>query len=120
MNKRTIVIGASNNPDRYSFKAVSLLHQYGHEVFPLGIKKGTIGQIEIFNDKVDLTDIDTVTMYVNPTLQQEWYFYILNMQPKRIIFNPGTENNEFRQLAEAHGIECEEACTLVLLNTNQY
>ena len=120
MNKRTIVIGASNNPDRYSFKAVSLLHQYGHEVFPLGIKKGAIGQIEILNDKVDLTDIDTVTMYVNPTLQQEWYFYILNVKPKRVIFNPGTENLKFQTLLEAHGIECVEACTLVLLRTGQY
>ena len=120
MGKRTIVIGASNNPERYSFMAVNLLLDYHHEVFPLGIKNGKIQNLEIIKDRPELLNIDTVTLYLNPELQQDWYFYILNVKPKRVIFNPGTENLKFQTLLEAHDIECVEACTLVLLRTGQY
>ena len=74
----------------------------------------------IETEKLDFHAVDTVTLYLNPKAQQDYYDYILSLKPRRVIFNPGTENSEFRKLAEAHGIQCEEACTLVLLNTNQY
>lgn len=119
-NKPTAIIGASNNPDRYAYKATSLLHAHQHDVYPLGIKKGMIETISIINDRPSLINIDTFTLYLNADLQRDWYHYILTHKPKRIIFNPGTENPELITLASAHGIECIEACTLVMLNTGQY
>lgn len=117
MQKKTIVIGASPNPERFSNKAVRLLSINGHPVIAQGIRAGKIGDIEIIKGKPIIDDIHTVTMYIGPARQEEYYEYILSLNPERIIFNPGTENSEFSQLAEKKGIETVENCTLVMLNT---
>lgn len=120
MNKKTLILGASPNPDRYAYKATVSLKKHGHPVFPVGIKKGEIMDEPILVGKPNINDIDTVTLYVGPQNQPEWYDYIIGLNPKRIIFNPGTENQELVQLATKKGINCEEACTLVLLSIGQY
>jgi predicted CoA-binding protein len=119
-NKPTVVIGASPNADRYSYKATISLLNHNHTVYPIGIKKGSINGLTIINDKPLIKNIDTVTLYIGPDNQPEWYDYILKLNPKRIIFNPGTENPELIKLSNDKGIETEIACTLVLLNINQY
>lgn len=119
-NKPTVIIGASPNADRYSYKATMSLLQHNHHVFPLGIKSGKINNVDIITNKPILNTIDTVTLYVGPDNQTLWIDYILSLNPKRIIFNPGTENPEFEELAKSKGIETLEACTLVLLSINQY
>jgi predicted CoA-binding protein len=118
--KNTLVIGASPNAERYSHKAVLSLRQSGYPVIALGIKNGQIGDITIQKDRPENIEVDTVTLYLNPKAQQDWYSYILNLKPKRIIFNPGTENPELEALANIRGINAQQACTLVLLATNQY
>lgn len=118
--KKTLVLGATPNPDRYSYLATVKLRSHGHEVVPVGIKKGMIGDLEIVNGRPLPGDIDTVTLYLGPERQQEYYDYILSLKPKRIIFNPGTENDELAALAEANGIETVEACTLVMLSIGNY
>lgn len=119
-NKRTVVIGASNNPERYAYKAVLSLVAKGQEVFPVGIRNGQIGNIQIVTDRDIYENIDTVTLYVGPQNQPDWYEYILALQPKRIIFNPGTENQELMQLGKNKNIEIVEACTLVMLSIGNY
>jgi predicted CoA-binding protein len=119
-SKKTMVLGASANPERYSNLAVRRLRNAGHSVSAVGRKPATVGDVEIAADKLVITDVDTVTLYLNPANQKEYYDYILSLHPKRIIFNPGAENPELEALASAHGIEPVEACTLVLLSTGQY
>lgn len=118
--KPTLVIGASSNPDRYSYKAIKLLRHFGHPVYAIGNKADSLDDIEITTEQIAFKDVDTVTLYINPTIQSSYKAYIYSLAPKRIIFNPGTENPQFMQEAESRGIACEEACTLVLLNTHQY
>ena len=118
--KKTLVLGASPNPSRYSYLAIQKLTAYEHPVVALGIKKGSIGNSIIETEKKLFNDIDTVTLYLNPTHQKEYYSYILSLAPKRIVFNPGTENDELVALAKQQGIVTQEACTLVLLSTGQY
>lgn len=118
--KKTLVIGASMNPLRYSFKAISLLREYGHPVEAIGLKQWTIGDVAIVRELVDFEDIDTITLYLNAKRQEVFYEYILSLNPKRIIFNPGTENPELYQLLDSHNISYEESCTLVLLHTDQF
>ena len=118
--KKTVVLGASPNPQRYSFLAVNKLLRHGHEVVPIGVKEGEVGGLKIVKGTPDLEGVDTVTLYLNQQRQKQYYDYIMKLNPKRIIFNPGTENPELEQLAEEHGIEPLEACTLVLLSTHQY
>lgn len=120
MNKKTLILGASDNPQRYSFLALQRLRAYGHEVEGIGRKEGKVNDVTIGKDKTPFTDIDTITLYLNPSHQKEYYEYILSVKPKRLIFNPGTENPELYALAEKNGIFPLEACTLVLLSTNQY
>lgn len=122
MKKKTLVLGASTNPDRYAFMAAHLLKEHGHPVVPIGIKKGEVAgeTILMLQDKPNVKDVDTVTLYVGPANQKEWYDYILSLKPKRILFNPGTENDELEKIAKSNNIETEQACTLVLLRTNQY
>ncbi|MCZ8355853.1 MAG: CoA-binding protein [Cyclobacteriaceae bacterium] len=122
MKKKTLVLGASTNPDRYAYMAAHLLKEHGHPVVPIGIKKGEVAgeTILMLQDKPNVKDVDTVTLYVGPANQKEWYDYILSLKPKRILFNPGTENDELEQIAKSNNIETEQACTLVLLRTNQY
>lgn len=118
--KKTLVLGASDNPARYSFRAVHQLKKHGHEVVPVGIRKGQVAGYDIHTDRPAATAVDTVTLYVGPQNQPTWYDYILDLQPKRIIFNPGTENPELERLAQERGIQTEEACTLVMLSVGQY
>ena len=118
--KKTLVIGASENPDRYSYLAVEKLKKYGHPVIALGRKSGIIGETKIETGKPQEEQIDTVTLYINPELQKQYADYIMLLHPKRLIFNPGTENDDLYQMAKANGIEPLEACTLVMLGTGQY
>ncbi len=119
--KTTLVLGASTNPERYAFKAANLLLQHGHEVVLVGIKKGHIAGHAIAQDKTSIPkNIDTITLYIGPQNQAEWFDYIVKVNPKRIIFNPGTENEALELLAQQHNIAVEQACTLVLLHTGQY
>lgn len=120
MNKPTAVIGASSNPERYAYLATVRLKKHGHSVFPVGINEGEIEGEKILTDKPKLADIDTVTLYVGPRNQHAWIDYIFSLKPKRIIFNPGAENPELVKAAEAKGIECVEACTLVMLSIGNY
>jgi len=119
-NKKTVVLGASTNPDRYAYKAVMLLRKHEHEVIAVGLKSGKVADVEIHATQQEIIDTDTVTLYLNPTHQKEYYEYILKLKPRRLIFNPGTENPELENIATENGIHCEEACTLVLLNTGQF
>ena len=118
--KKTLVIGASENPDRYSNLAVKKLTAYHHPVVALGRRPGSIGPTTIETEKKAFADIDTVTLYLNSHNQKEYYSYILSLHPRRIIFNPGAENDELETLARQNGIATQEACTLVLLSTGQY
>ncbi|MFN8436605.1 MAG: CoA-binding protein [Cytophagales bacterium] len=119
--KNTLIIGASTNQDRYSYRAAHLLVAHGHKILNYGVKKGMVAGVEIINNQeLPKVEIDTVTLYVGEEIQKLWFDFILKIHPKRVIFNPGTENYEFyRLLNEAH-IPHEEACTLVLLQTGQY
>jgi uncharacterized protein len=119
-NKKTLVLGASDNPSRYSFLAVQRLRNHGHPVVAIGRRHTMVGDVTIETEKIPLNDIDTVTLYLNPQRQEEYYEYILSLHPNRIIFNPGAENDELADRAKANGIKTMEACTLVLLSTNQY
>ena len=120
MQKKTLVLGASTNPERYSFLAVQRLTAHDHPVIAIGNKTGSINQTEIITTHPQLENVDTVSLYLNPSLQKEYYNYILSLHPKRIIFNPGTENTELYDLALQNKIEPIEACTLVMLSTGQY
>ena len=122
MNKKyTLVVGASENPDRYSFRAIKALLANDKPVKAFGQKKGQVDGIVFETEQKKYDDVDTVTLYVGPRNQASLYDFILDdVKPRRIIFNPGTENPEFYKLAESKGIICEEACTLVLLSINQY
>jgi predicted CoA-binding protein len=118
--KKTVVIGASNDKERYAYKATVSLQNHKHEVIPVGINPGEINGIKINTDKINIPDVDTVTMYVGPKNQHFWYDYVIGLKPKRVIFNPGAENKEFENLLEQNKIEVMEACTLVLLSTGQF
>jgi uncharacterized protein len=118
--KKTLVIGASDNPQRYSFLAINELRLHNHPVLAIGRKKAIVSDVSIETEKKAFDDLDTVTLYLNPGNQREYYDYILSLHPKRIIFNPGAENEELFNLAKSSGIKPLEACTLVLLSTNQF
>lgn len=118
--KKTLILGASSNPGRYSYLALKKLMAYNHPVVAIGKQKSKVGNTEILNIKEPISDIDTVTLYLNPQNQKPYYDYILGLHPKRIIFNPGTENEELETLASKKGIEVLEGCTLVMLSTGQY
>ena len=121
-NKKTVVIGASPNPGRFAFIASKMLQEYKVEFVPIGIRKGEIAGQTILDlkEKPPVEKVDTVTLYLGPQNQPEWYDYILSLKPKRIIFNPGTENQEFMKMAREKNIEVSPACTLVLLRSGQY
>lgn len=118
--KKTLVLGATTNSSRYAFKAIHALTEAGHPVVPVGVKKGSIGDLEIIRDKEIQDAIDTVTLYVGPQNQDEWIPYIIDTKPQRVIFNPGTENPVMMKELDDNNIAYEEACTLVLLASNQY
>lgn len=120
MSKKTLLIGASEKPERYSYKALNALLAHGHELVALANKKGAVGGIQFHTEKLAFEGIDTVTLYVNPHLQAEYEDYIISLKPKRVIFNPGTENPAFATQLQQKGIEALEACTLVLLAIGEY
>jgi uncharacterized protein len=119
-NKKTLVLGASDNPSRYSYLAIQRLRNLDHPVVAIGRKNTKVADVNITKDKEPITGVDTVTLYLNPMHQREYYDYILSLKPKRIIFNPGAENDELVELARERNINTMEACTLVLLSTGQY
>lgn len=119
-NKKTLVLGATTKPERYAFIAINKLVEKGHSVLAIGQNTGEVAGVKIYTKSIPLKNIDTVTLYLNPVRQKDYYNYIIETKPKRVIFNPGTENPEFYQLLKANGIQVEVACTLVLLATNQY
>ena len=118
--KRTLVLGASANPARYSNLAINRLKSHQHPVVAIGKRKGIVAGIPIETEKTAFEDIDTVTLYLNPANQKEYYHYIISLHPKRIIFNPGTENDELIKKAKENNIKPVIACTLVMLSTGQY
>lgn len=118
--KKTLVLGASTNPSRYSYLAMNRLSAYHHPVVAIGLREGKAGNVDIVTGQPKIEDVDTVTLYLNPTNQKPYYDYILSLRPKRIIFNPGTENWELEEMARKKGIKPMEACTLVMLGTGQY
>ena len=117
---KTLVLGASLNPSRYANKAVKLLRAYKHEVVAIGRDEGAIEDVNIVHEFPVKENVDTVTVYLSTEHQKNYYQKIIEAHPRRIIFNPGAENNELKTLAEKNGIKTEDACTLVLLNTGQY
>jgi uncharacterized protein len=119
-NKPTLVVGASENPDRYAYKAILKLLEKDQTVYAEGLRTGVVANVSISNLKKQYEEIHTVTLYVGPKSQASWIDYILALKPKRIIFNPGTENEDFQKLAEANNIETIEACTLVMLSIGNY
>ena len=122
MGKKTVIVGATPNQSRYAFLAANMLREYEHNIVPIGIKQGEVAGEEILDirRKPAINDVDTITLYIGPRHQPEWYEYLIGLKPKRIIFNPGTENEEFKKLAESRGIEAMQACTLVLLRSHQF
>jgi uncharacterized protein len=118
--KKTVVIGASPNPERFSYKAVSLLSSYDQPVVAVGIRDGQITGVMIQKGKPEIKDVHTVSLYIGPQRQPEYYNYILELNPQRIIFNPGTENPELYSLAKEKNIKVVEHCTLVMLNSGEY
>lgn len=117
---KTLVIGASVKAERYAYKAVSMLNEYGHEVIAIGNREGQIGDVDILLGQPDIEGVHTITLYINPTRQEAYIEYLLDLNPSRIIFNPGTENLAFYSKAKEQGIEVLNACTLVMLRTGQY
>ncbi len=117
---RVLVFGASTKSERYSNIALNMLLDYNHEVFAVGGREAQVRGVDILKGHPTFEDIHTITLYMNPARQQEHYQYLLDLQPKRIIFNPGTENIEFEKMAVDRGIYAQRACTLVLLRTDQF
>ncbi|AWH85111.1 CoA-binding protein [Flavobacterium album] len=118
--KKTLVMGASTDPGRYSYKAIKMLQRYGHPVVAVGKKEDDLDGLKIEKAQVPFEDVDTVTLYLNPMNQKQYYDYIVGLEPKRVIFNPGTENPELYSLLKQNGIDIEVACTLVMLSIHQY
>jgi hypothetical protein len=119
-NKKTLVLGATTKPEKAAFKAIEMLVANGHSVLALGQNTGEVAGIKINTKAIPVKNIDTITLYLNPTRQRDYYNYIVEAKPKRVLFNPGTENPEFYQLLELNNIKYEVACTLVLLTLNKY
>lgn len=117
---KTLVLGASLNPSRYSNLAIHRLIESKIETEAFGVREGTVSRVQIKTNLNDFQNIDTITLYLNPKRQEQYYNDIVQLKPQRVIFNPGTENPEFYKILEAAGIGVEVACTLVLLATNQY
>src|SRR5665647_1864553 len=120
INKKTLVLGASPNPARYSYLAINQLRNKGHDVVALGRRNGKVSDVDIATEQKPIDNLDTVTLYLNAGNQKLYYNYIFSQNPKRIIFNPGAENEELAAMAKEKGILPQQACTLVLLSTGQY
>lgn len=120
MNKKTLVIGASLNSNRYSNLAIQKLVKHHIETVAIGLKSGDVSGVTITTDLLPFKDLHTITLYLNAKNQETYYDYIVSLNPKRVIFNPGTENAEFYSILKENNISFEIACTLVLLSTNQF
>ena len=118
--KNTLIIGATPNPTRYAYRAAQMLKAKGHTIVNVGIRSGEVAGVAIERPAEIHEDVHTITLYIGPAVQPEYYDYIIKTEPKRVIFNPGTENEELEDLLKSHGIEPVEACTLVMLATGQY
>lgn len=120
--KKTVIIGATDKPGRYAYLAARMLKEHGQPIVPMSIHGGEVSGEKIIdlNGKPKIDEVDTVTMYINPSHQGEWEDYIISLAPKRVIFNPGSENQGFKQRLNAEGIETVEGCTLVMLRSNQF
>ena len=119
-SKKTVVLGASSKIDRYSNRAVKQLIAHGHQVIPIGFENEKINGLQIETALLPIENVNTISLYLNPKRQEAYYDYILSLNPKRIIFNPGTENKDLEQLAKKLNIETIEACTLVMLSVGNY
>lgn len=113
-------MGASTEPSRYAFKALKMLRAHGHPVVAIGKRGGELDGVKIEKEAIPFEGVDTVTLYLNPMHQQQYYDYIIGLKPKRVVFNPGTENPEFYSLLKQNDIEIDVGCTLVMLSVNQY
>lgn len=120
MKKKTLVLGASSNPARYSNIAIKRLVSHNQPTLAIGLREGEVAGVQINKSEEDFEGVDTITLYLNPQNQKRYYDYILSLEPKRVIFNPGTENPELYALLRKNNIEIQVACTLVMLATNQY
>jgi predicted CoA-binding protein len=120
ISKKTLVLGASDNPARYSFLAIHKLREHKHPVVAFGKRTTVVEDIPVQTETAPIQDLDTVSIYLNPNNQKSYYDFVLEQHPRRVIFNPGAENPEFEKLLTGHGIQVLEACTLVLLGTGQY
>ena len=120
MKKKTLIIGATPNADRYAYRAAHMLTAKGHPIVNVGIKQGEVAGVKIEKPELIHQDIDTITLYIGPDIQSNYHDYILETNPKRVIFNPGTENPAFEKMLDMHNIEPVEACTLVMLSIGQY
>ena len=118
--KKILVLGASLKPERYSNKAIKLLNKHGFDVIAIGLRGGTVSNTQIQTGKPNIAEIDTITMYMNPQRQENFYEYILSLNPRRVIFNPGTENPDFINLLKEKNIETVQNCTLVMLNAGLF
>ena len=117
---KTLVLGASDNPSRYSYLAIHRLRSQNIPVVAIGKRHMLVADVEVIAEKKEFANIDTITMYLNPVHQPEYYSYILTLKPRRIIFNPGAENAELASIAAQNNIKTINACSLVLLSTGQY
>jgi predicted CoA-binding protein len=120
MNKKTLVLGASLKPNKYSNFVIHKLVNNKIDVVAFGMKHGDVAGIEIQSELLPYKDLHTITLYLNPQRQKDYYNYIASSRPKRVIFNPGTENSELYTILKENNISFEVACSLVLLSTNQY
>ena len=120
MGKKSLVIGASENPERYAYKAIHRLVNHGHETLALGLRKGETAGVKFHTTQDEFENVHTVTLYVSAKNQESYKDYIVKLSPQRVIFNPGTENPEFYPILEKEGIEYTEACTLVMLSIGNY
>lgn len=120
LKNKTLVLGASIIPSRYSNIAIKRLLENKFQVAAIGKKKGSIGGVKINTNQKDFQDIDTVTLYLNAENQRDYYDYIIRLNPRRVIFNPGAENEEFENLLQENNIASERSCTLVLLSVGEY
>jgi len=120
MDKKTMVIGATTNSGRYAYFAINELLKNGHEVIPVGIKKGQVFGLDIINELPEIKNLHTITLYVGPLNQKPYIDYILNLKPERIIFNPGTENDKLIKEALLRDIDVVLDCTLMMLSNGTY
>lgn len=118
--KKTLVMGASTDPGRYAYKAIKMLQRYGHPVVAIGKEEDNLDDVKIEKEHIHFDNVDTVTLYLNPMNQKQYYDYLVDINPKRVIFNPGTENPELYTLLEENNIDIEVGCTLVMLSVDHY